>query len=112
MGSTNNKVEYNFERSLEVISHALDMGVSFCFSFDGTSMIPTILPNAKIKLFNTTSLELNNIYVYIDINSPTKRLVCHRLIAIADDLCYFKGDNRKEIDPPVAMEMVIAEVVL
>ncbi|WIV11341.1 S24/S26 family peptidase [Proteiniborus sp. MB09-C3] len=107
-----NKIEYDFEHSTEIIMNLISMGFSFSFLFDGTSMLPTILPKSKIKLINPTSLKLNNIYIYIDLNSPTKRLVCHRLIDIKNNICYFKGDNRSEIDAPVAMQMIIAEVII
>ncbi len=80
--------------------------------FSGTSMLPTILPNHDIKLVKIQNLELNKVYVYVDTFSPTKRLVCHRLIKIDNKVAYFKGDNRNQMDWPVPLSMIIAEVAL
>ena len=73
--------------------------IIYMMMFTGYSMMPTLEPG----IHNVTiadNIETGNVYCYNydhrNFPNINTRYVCHRLIAICDDYCFFKGDNNIE----------------
>jgi len=83
------------------------------FLVQGSSMIPTIKPNQKVKIIKTKKdFKIGDIIIFKS-NSKNKKncKIIHRIIKTKNNKIITKGDNRLNCDPPIFYNKILGKVI-
>lgn len=83
-------------------------GSTFIFNVSGTSMIPLLITNDKVKIVKTKSVKKNDIILY---QRKDGTYVLHRILKIKNDVFYLCGDNQAKLEYPIYLEDIIGKVI-